>query len=242
MINYKKLYEKQYGEKKFINVSKRQFWGLRQLLRRYDWNRHTLTEQFIESGERILDIGCGDGYMLRKVKDKFQELYGMDISPSRLQEAKKKIEELYPSDISKFKFIEENADEPLPFPDNYFDAIICIAVIEHVYDIFSLVKEMYRVLKPNGYVIAVVPNIGYLKYRIQILLGKLPATGAQYNWQEVGWDGGHIHYFTMEKFCWLFTSQGFCIDKKSGSGFLAKFRNWWPSLLCGDLVIKAVKL
>jgi len=100
---------------------------------------------------------------------------------------------------------------------------------------------MYRVLRPNGYVIAEVPNICYLKYRVQILLGKLPATSSPYNWEKIGWDGGHIHYFTMKKFCWLFESQGFRIEKKTGSGFLAKFRNWWPSLLCGDLVIKAVK-
>jgi len=241
-MDYKKLYEKQYGEKKLKNVSQRQFFGLRKILKKYDWDRYAMTERLIEPGERILDIGCGNGHMLRKIKDEFHELYGMDISPSRLQEAKKKIEELYPSDISKFKFIEENADEPLPFPDNYFDAVICVAVIEHVYDIFSLVREMYRVLKPDGYVIAEVPNIGYLKYRIQFLLGKLPATSNPYNWQEIGWDGGHIHYFTMRKFCWLFEQQGFKIEQKTGSGFLARLRNWYPSLLTGDLFIKVRKM
>jgi len=180
--------------------------------------------------------------MLRKVKDRYQELYGVDIAPSRLGEAKEKIEELYPSEVPKFRFIEENADDPLPFEDNFFDAIICIAVMEHVYDVFSLVEEMYRVLKPGGYVVAEVPNIAYFKNRLALLLGRLPVTGSPFNWQEVGWDGGHIHYFTMNKFCWLFESQGFQIIKKSGSGFLAKFRNWWPSLLTGDLSIKVRKM
>lgn len=36
MVNYKKLYEKQYGEKKLINVSQEQFFGLRNILKRYD--------------------------------------------------------------------------------------------------------------------------------------------------------------------------------------------------------------
>lgn len=242
MVNYKKLYEKQYGEKKLVNSSLAKFWGFRKLFKKYDLNRYFIVEQLIEPGEKILDIGCGNGHILQKVKDKFQELYGIDISPSRLQEAKKKIEEHYPSDISKFKFIEENADEHLPFPNNYFDTIICVAVIEHVYDIFSLVKEMYRVLRPGGYVVAEVPNIAYFKHRISLLLGKLPVTSSPYNWKEIGWNGGHIHYFTMDKFCWLFESQGFHIEKKSGSGFFARFRNWYPSLLTGDLFIKAKKL
>ena len=240
-MDYKKLYEKQYGEKKLVNIPQRQFWDLRKFLKKYDWDRYTIAERLIEPGERILDIGCGKGYMLRKLSGKFKELYGMDISPSCLQEAEAKTKEFYLSGSSKFKFIEGNADKPLPFQDNFFDAIICIAVMEHIYDIFSLVKEIYRTLRPNGYVIAEVPNICYLKYRVQILLGKLPATSSPYNWEKIGWDGGHIHYFTMKKFCWLFESQGFKIEKKTGSGFLAKFRNWWPSLLTGDLVIKARK-
>lgn len=241
-MDYKKFYEKQYGVKKLINVSQRQFFGLRKILKKYDWDRYIVSKQLAGSGERILDIGCGNGNMLQKIKDRYQKLYGVDISPFRLEEAKKITKNLYPSDILKFKFLEGNADNTLSFPDDFFDTIICIAVIEHVYDIFSLIREMYRVLKPDGYVIAQVPNIAYFKHRISLLFGKLPVTSSPYNWQEIGWDGGHIHYFTMDKFCWLFESQGFHIEKKSGSGFFAKFRNWYPSLLTGDLFIKAKKL
>jgi len=238
---YKMLYEKQYGKKKLVNLPQKKYWGLRRLLRKYDSDRYDIAEQLIHPGKKILDIGCGEGYMLLRLKDKFDELSGLDVAPSRLKEAEAKIKQIDPSKASKFKFIEGNADDPLPFPDDFFDVITCIAVMEHVYDIFSLAKEMYRVLKPGGYVIAEVPNIAYLKHRISLLLGLLPVTSSPYNWEEVGWDGGHIHYFTMKKFSLLFSSQGFRIEDKSGSGFLAKFRNWWPTLLCGDLVIKAVK-
>jgi len=240
-MKYKILYEKQYGKKKLVNLPQKKYWGLRRLLRKYDWDRYDIAEQLTHPGKIILDIGCGEGNLLFRLKDKFDELYGLDVAPSRLKEAEAKIKEIDPSKASKFKFIEGNADSPLPFPNESFDVITCIAVMEHVYDIFSLVKEMFRVLKPGGYVVAEVPNIAYLKHRISLLLGLLPVTSSPYNWKEVGWDGGHIHYFTMKKFSLLFSSQGFRIEEKCGSGFLAKLRNWWPTLLCGDLVIKAVK-
>lgn len=240
-MKYKMLYEKQYGKKKLVNIPQKKYWGLRRLLRKYDLDRYAIAEQLIHPSKKIFDIGCGEGYLLLRLKDKFDELYGLDVAPSRLKEAETKLKEIDSFKAFKFKFIEGNADNPLPFPNDFFDVITCIAVMEHVYDIFSLVKEMYRVLKPGGYVIAEVPNIAYLKHRISLLLGLLPVTSSPYNWKEVGWDGGHIHYFTMNRFCQLFESRGFQIKEKSGSGFLNKFRNWWPSLLCGDLVIKAVK-
>lgn len=240
-LNYKKLYEKQYGEKKLASSRLRQFWGLRKLLKKYDWDRYTVVKQLIEPGRSILDIGCGNGYMSKMLKGKFDELYGIDIATSRIREADRKVKELYSAEASKFKFIEGNVDNYLPFADSSFDTVICISVMEHIYDIFSLLSEMHRVLKPGGYLIAQVPNIAYLKQRISLLLGKLPVTSSPFNWQEIGWDGGHIHYFTMNKFCWLFQSLGFNIKKKSGSGFLSKFRSWHPSLLTGDLIIKAKK-
>jgi len=176
-----------------------------------------------------------------KNKNFFSELYGVDVSSTRLKKAREEIIKLYPSEVSNFRFIEGDLDKKLSFPDNYFDVVICVAVMEHVFDIFSLVGEIHRILRPNGYAIVQVPNICYLRYRIQFLLGKLPATSSPYDWQEVGWEGGHIHYFTMNKFCWLFEQQGFKIEKRLGSGFLAPFCNWWPSLLTGDLVVKARK-
>ena len=60
-------------------------------------------------------------------------------------------------------------------------------------------------------------------------------------WDEIGWDGGTLHYFTKKTFCGMLQDSGFKIEKVSGCGLLANFRNFYPSLLCGDLCIHAIK-
>jgi len=75
---------------------------------------------------------------------------------------------------------------------------------------------------------------------IDILLLQLVKPGKKI--LDISWNAGYIHYFTMKKFCWLFESQGFRIEKRTENGFLAKFRNWWLSLLTGDLVVNVQKI
>ena len=116
-MDYKTLYENQYGKKQLISVTQKQFFGLRRTLKKYDWDRYTATDRLIKSGNRVLDIGCGDSIILRKINRRFEELYGLDVAPSRLQEAEEKVKQIYPSDYSKFNFIEGNGDNPLPFHD-----------------------------------------------------------------------------------------------------------------------------
>lgn len=240
-MNQKEIFENQYGKKKMLVGEKISFPKLRELMKLFDVDRYLLAIRMTSPGDKILDIGCGDGYTILKLKDKFNNLIGLDIAPSRLIEAEKKVKETYPLEVSRFKFIENNAEGVLPFADNEFDTVLCIASLQFIYDIFFVIQEMYRVTKPGGHVIIEVPNIAYIKYRINLLLGRYPETSSHYNWRNIGWDCGVVHFFTMKNFCWLLEQQGFIIENKSGSGFLAYFRNWWPELLTGDLCIKAVK-
>lgn len=214
---------------------------MRKALKKWDVDRYDIVYNLADGGENILDIGCGSGGMLFRLIDKYNNFYGVDISSSRILEGRRIAESKYREFKKKFVFVEADIDRNLDFESNYFDTIICLAVLEHVYDIYALVKEMYRILKPGGYVIIEVPNIAYLKYRIKLLFGILPVTSSEYNWEFIGWDGGHIHYFTLKKLCELFEAVGFKVIEKTGSGFLASLRNWWPSLLTGDIVIKITK-
>jgi SAM-dependent methyltransferase len=240
-MGYKKIYESQYGERKLIVQKQFQFLGLGKNPGWLDLDRYDIAYELAKRVRTVLDVGCGSGYMLTPLMDKYDELYGIDIAPSRLEEAKKIVAEKYDNVCNKFILCEGNVDKKLDFESDFFDTIICLPILEHVYDIYFLVKELYRILRPGSYVIGEVPNIAYLKYHIKLGFGFLPTTSSPHNLEEIGWDGGHIHYFSMRKLCELFESPGFKVVEKTGSGFLAPFRNWWPSLLTGDLIIKATK-
>lgn len=236
-MNEKELYEKQYGEKKLI--SKNSFLTLRKVFAKFDMHREDLALSLLDGGYKLLDVGCGDGSFAFKARTKYNQVYGVDISPSRIKEAQAKNPQK--PDRNAVNFTVANVNEKLDFPDGMFDAATSVAVIAQVFDPYFVVAEVFRVLKPGGIFIAEVPNIAYLKQRIKLLLGFLPVTSSSHNWKEIGWDGGHLHCFTKKTFCGLLEECGFNIVKVSGTGLFANLRNFYPSLLTGDICVKAFK-
>ena len=205
-------------------------------LLRFEINRYQACYDMLQPHkERLLDVGCGDGDFIFMVKDRFKECYGVDVSSVRIERAKKRSKDV--SDGDNIHFYQCDADEELPFNNSFFCAVSCIAVLEHVFNPPNVLDEIRRVLKPGGIFIVQVPNIAWMPHRIQLLFGKLPKTGGVY----LGTDWEHLHNFTKTTLCQLLTEKRFEIKAVSCSGIFANLRRLWPSVLAGDIVLKARK-
>lgn len=109
-----------------------------------------LFDDYIIPGDKILDLGCGNGRFFELLKDKDINYIGVDFSEKLIEIARKK----YP----KVKFQVADALD-LPFPNNYFDKIYSIAVLHHIPSKqfrLQFLKETRRILKPNGLLILTV--------------------------------------------------------------------------------------
>jgi len=97
--------------------------------------------------KKILDLGCGRGEFLRGFIRCGLQGYGLDRSPTAKSICPEA--EVLQSDLEK---------DPLPYKDNSFEVVFSKSVLEHFYYPEKLVQEIYRVLKPGGLVITMVPD------------------------------------------------------------------------------------
>lgn len=102
----------------------------------------------IKKSGNLLDIGTAYGFFLRVCESKFKT-FGCDISPYAVEKAR--------INASK-SCIEVCGTSKLPYENEMFDVVTMFDVIEHVEDHEKLLKEVYRVIKPDGIFVIVTPN------------------------------------------------------------------------------------
>lgn len=97
--------------------------------------------------EKILDAGCGTGSLMLSVARELGEegqLIGIDISQHMLQVAQEKL-----SGYKNIFLVRANL-EHIPYPANYFNALVSVNVMHYWQSLLKVLKEFYRVLKPGG--------------------------------------------------------------------------------------------
>lgn len=99
---------------------------------------------------RLLDFGCGTGFIINLAKDLFDSIDGVDITQAMLDRV----------DLSSGNIVLHNQRcEDLPFEDGSFDAATAYSFLDHLADYSVILKEAYRVLRPGGIMYAdLLPN------------------------------------------------------------------------------------
>lgn len=177
-----------------------------QKLYKSDYRLRNLVEKIHIKKGNILDVGCGGGSLTESLTYFYPQaqIFGCDISKTAIKFAKR-------SGNGKVKF-DIIKNKKLPYKDNFSDVCLCLDVLEHVPDIFFLLKEIKRVLNKNGLLYLVVPCEGQ-PFTLTALFQKIKI-GEKLTYKNFG----HIHpEFTHDYICGLLNSFKFRVREKTFS-------------------------
>ena len=171
-----------------------------------------------EISGNVLDLGCGTGevdILLAREKNNLR-ITGVDVCPEALAVAEKH-RSLESASVRERISFSESMIEHMPFADNTFDACFISNTLEHVSDHGPIFRELYRVLKPQGTIVAIVP-LGHFHD-----------------------DPTHIWHFqpdNLKKHLEFFGSNGKVWKSPDGQQLAAKVTFWKKPKIIGMLRIK----
>jgi SAM-dependent methyltransferase len=187
---------------------------------------------------KVLEIGCGSGRLANLLTIKKRcEVYCIEKNPLMAGIARNKCKEMHIVDI-------ENTE--LPFETGAFDCIIFVNVLEHLKEPFSVLVNLGKYLRDDGFVIYSVPNIVNWYSRLSILLGKFEYA-----------DGGvfektHLHFYTLKSAKKLASDSGYSIERLDVTPSIYLYKEklnffWyrlsvaWKNLFADEFIIRARK-
>ena len=108
-----------------------------------------LEELDLRRDDRLLDVACGAGKLVREVAPRVERAVGVDLSPGMIEAARRRTDEGGSASSERISFAVGPSDR-LPFADEEFTAVVTTTAFHHFPDPDASVREMARVLAPNG--------------------------------------------------------------------------------------------
>lgn len=177
--------------------------------------------QWVQPGAHVLDLGCGDGTLLKYLRQARKVTgYGVEIDDRNVLACVNNGIDVIQSDL------ERGLSE---FADGSFDYVILSQTLQAMRNTERIVREMLRVGRAG---IVTFPNFGYWKNRLQVLRGQMPVSDSlPFEW----FDTPNVHLCTVADFEQFCAQRGIRIVERTvltaGRPVLA-----WPNLL-GELAV-----
>ena len=147
--------------------------------------------------DRILDVGCGTGTILKRLNDMCNiHGFGIDIEEKMIEQAKTKLPQMS---------IQKCDCSNTPFENEAFDHIIACMTFHHFYDQTAFAKEMSRILKKGGMLYIVDPKLPDLFRKIVNTILRKHNIAGKFN--------------TNQELCDIFNPYSFVMEEKTQSGF-----------------------
>ena len=146
-----------------------------------------IISELIENNTRVLDVGCGDGTLMKYLKDK------KNVDTRGLEILKKNVQDCTSKGLS---VIEGNAEKDLhQFPNLSFDFVVLSQTLQAFLDPENVISELLRIGKKA---VVTIPNFGYWKVRMHLLLkGTMPITK---NLPNEWYNTPNLHMCTIKDF------------------------------------------
>lgn len=155
---------------------------------------------------RVLDVGCGNGFIAGQLLNDGCRVVGIDLNPTGIEIARRR----YPAGRFEVLAAREGLVEALGEPS--FDVVVTTEVVEHIYDPRSFARACYTALRPGGRLVCSTPYHGYLKNVLVAASNKFDRH------VDPLWDDGHIKFWSRKTLSRLLVQSGFVDLQFRGAG------------------------
>ncbi len=165
----------------------------------YHLIRHDVLRYVPSGTKRLLDVGCGAGLTAHYAKQMLgvAEAVGVEYVATVAEHAAQHLDAVFVGDIEHME---------LPYPDGYFECILCADVLEHLRDPWEVLRRLRRLLSPDGVLIASIPNIRHLSVLAKIIFDR-------FEYEPSGiLDRTHLRFFTRHTIEQLFSTTGYTAE------------------------------
>ena len=169
----------------------------------YKYERKEMLPFVPEQCQKVLEVGCGEGSFSSLLKMRgAQEVWGVELDAEAGKIATSRLDKVLIGDI--VACLQE-------LPENYFDCIIFNDVLEHIIDPEELLLLINPLIVKNGFIVASIPNVRYIKNLIELIIKK------DWEYKDEGiLDRTHLRFFTKKSIVRMFDKLPYQLVKIEG--------------------------